>query len=67
MMVKLPIDLIDTLSSRKEITYRAFLGVGKYIIRGGGHFDTFTGPMLFCGYRPNLLIYFDEMLYGSLY
>ena len=34
---------------------------------GGGHFDTFTGPMLFFGYRPHLLIYFDEMLYGSLY
>ena len=35
--------------------------------KGGGQFDTFTGPMLFCGYRPHLLIYFDEMLYGSLY
>ena len=33
----------------------------------GGHLATFTGPMLFCAYRPHLLIYFDEMLYGSLY
>ena len=34
---------------------------------GGGHFTTFTGPMLFFAYRPHLLIYFDEMLYDSLY
>ena len=38
----------------------------KLDIKGGGHFDTFTGPMLFSGYRPHLLIYFDVMLYGSL-
>ena len=31
----------------------------KNKINGGGHFDTFTGPMLFFGYRPHLLIYFD--------
>ena len=38
-----------------------------FMTKGGGHFDTFTGPMLFCGYRSHLLTYFDEMLYGSLY
>ena len=36
-------------------------------VRGGGHLDTFTQPKLFCGYRPHLFTYFDEMLYGSLY
>ena len=35
--------------------------------KGGGHLYTFKQPKLFCGYRPHLLIYFDEMLYGSLY
>ena len=33
---------------------------------GGGHFDTIKGPILFCGYRPHLLIDFDDMLHGSL-
>ena len=28
---------------------------------------SFTQPILFCVHRPHLLIYFDEMLYGSLY
>ena len=43
-------------------------GINKGIwSKGRGNFDTFTGPMLFFGYRPHILIYFDEMLYGSLY
>ena len=43
--------------------------VAKIIgIKGrGGHLYTFTGSMLFCGYRPHLLIHFDEMLYCCLY
>ena len=36
-------------------------------IKGGDHFTSFTGPILFFVHRPHLLIYFDEMLYGSLY
>ena len=43
--------------------YRAL----KYGIKGRGHLNTFMQPKLFCGYRPHLLIDFDEMLYGSLY
>ena len=34
--------------------------------KGGGHSDTFKGPILFSGYRPYSLIDCDEILYGSL-
>ena len=35
--------------------------------KGGDHLYTFTGPILFCRYRPSFMKDLDEMLYGSFY
>ena len=52
---------------RYDFPFVRFMIGPKQVVRGGGHYATFTRPKLFCGYRPHLLIDFDEILYGSLY
>ena len=50
-------ELREKSKKRKELLKHS---LGK----GGGHFDTFQGPILFCGYRPHLLRNFPAKSVG---